>query len=255
MPDNQSAPMPICGKVALVTGGSRGLGRAVSTALAGSGVHVLINYRTDESGARETLEIVNESGGSGKMVQFDVADPRAVDENITSLTAEYGFIDILVNNAGISKDGLLGRMSDDDWSSVIQTNLNGVFYTCRAVSKNMIRKRKGRIINIASTAGESGNAGQANYSASKAGMIGFTKSLARELAPRNILVNAVAPGIISGGLTSKLTQDQIEQIRSHVPLRREGKPEDVAGAVLFLSSEYSNYITGQVLRVNGGLYM
>jgi 3-oxoacyl-[acyl-carrier protein] reductase len=224
-------------------------------ALAKAGAFVVINYRSDEVGARATLEQVCSAGGAGRVEQFSVINPAEVERGVTNTLKDRGAIDILVNNAGIARDGLISRMKDSDWQEVLSTNLAGAFHLCRTVSKGMIRSRRGRIINVASTAGEAGNAGQANYSAAKAGLIGLTKALARELAPRNILVNAVSPGIISGGMSEQLTDGQLEAIRTHVPLRKMGRPEDVAAAVLFLSGGMSDYITGQVIRVNGGLYM
>lgn len=243
------------GKTALVTGGSRGLGRAVCLNLAGAGAFVIVNYASSPAAAEETLGMIREAGGDGRHVQFDVRDSGAVDRGITEILAARNAIDILVNNAGITRDGLLGRMKDEQWAEVMSVNLSGTFHVCRAVAKRMIRNRGGRIVNVASTAGEAGNAGQANYSAAKAGLIGLTKALARELAPRNILVNAVSPGIISGGMSGQLTQEQLDAIVNHIPLGRPGLPEDVAAAVLFLCSEMSGYVTGQVIRVNGGLYM
>jgi 3-oxoacyl-[acyl-carrier protein] reductase len=243
------------GKTALVTGGSRGIGRAICLSLALAGAFVAVNYRSQEEAALLTLDLITEKGGSGELVPFDVSDAAAADRGVADLLKHRPAIDILVNNAGISRDGLIGRMKDADWNEVLLTNLSGAFHLCRAVSKTMIRNRWGRIINVASTAGEAGNAGQVNYSASKAGLIGFTRALARELAPRNILVNCVSPGVITGGMADELTEAQMDAIRSHVPLRRTGTPEDVAAAVLFLSSGMSEYVTGQVIRVNGGLYM
>lgn len=248
-------PLSLDGKTAIVTGGSRSIGRAISLALAAAGAFVAVNYRSGEQSALETLDLVKEQGGSGMAAQFDVSNPEEVDRGIATILSDCKKIDILVNNAGITRDGLVGRMKDADWRQVIETNLSGAFYVSRAVSKTMIRNRSGRIINVASTAGEAGNAGQANYSAAKAGLIGFTKALARELAPRNILVNAVAPGIVRGGLTEELTEAQVEAIQTHVPLRRMGEPQDVAAAVLYLGSDMGSYVTGQVIRVNGGLYM
>jgi len=245
----------LVGKTALVTGGSRGIGRSISVALALCGAFVAVNYRGSEQEARETLSMVRGHGAEGGVYQFDVRDPLAVDTVVRSLVEERRTIDILVNNAGISQDGLLSRMKDAQWEDVLGVNLSGAFNMCRAVSKYMIRNRSGRIVNVGSTAGETGNAGQVNYSAAKAGLIGLTKAMARELAPRNILVNCVAPGIIRGGMSDGLTQEQSEAIRTHVPLGRMGEPEDVAAAVLFLCSPMSNYVTGQVIRVNGGLYM
>jgi 3-oxoacyl-[acyl-carrier protein] reductase len=243
------------GKTALVTGGSRGIGRAICLALARAGAFVAINYRSHEDAARLTLDLIRKENGTGELAPFDVSDASAVETGVADLLKRRPTLDILVNNAGISRDGLIGRMKDADWNEVLVTNLSGAFHLCRTVSKMMIRNRSGRIVNVASTAGEAGNAGQVNYSASKAGLIGFTRALARELAPRNILVNCVSPGIITGGMADELTELQLEAIRSHVPLRRTGKPEDVAAAVLFLCSGMSEYVTGQVIRVNGGLYM
>lgn len=245
----------LMGKTALVTGGSRGIGRVICTALGKAGAFVVVNYLGSAEAARVTLDLVQQEGSLGTLEPFDVADPGAVAVAVQKIIKERSTIDILVNNAGICSDGLVGRMKDSDWNSVLATNLTGAFHLSRAVAKTMIRNRNGRIINVSSTAGESGNAGQANYSAAKAGLIGFTKALARELAPRNILVNSVSPGIIGGGMTDRLDETQREMIRNLVPLGRMGQPEDVAAAVLFLCSRMSDYITGQVIRVNGGLYM
>ncbi|MEJ2715543.1 MAG: 3-oxoacyl-[acyl-carrier-protein] reductase [Deltaproteobacteria bacterium] len=252
--DSRSA-LSLLGKTALITGGSRGIGRAISLGLSCWGAFVAINYRASEEEARETCEAIRERGGTAMLVPFDVSDPDAVDRSVTKILAERERIDILVNNAGITRDGLVGRMKRSDWDEVLDTNLSGAFHVCRCVAKTMIRNRRGKIVNVASTAGETGNAGQVNYSAAKSGLIGLTKALARELAPRNILVNAVSPGIIEGGMSDRLSEDQLEAIRVHVPLRRVGTAEDVAAAVLFLCSGMSDYITGQVIRVNGGLYM
>ncbi len=255
MSGDSASLLSLSGKTALVTGGSRGIGRSISMALADAGAYVAINYRTGEEAARSTLEMVRERGQDGMLVPFDVGNPAATDKGVAQVLEKSGSIQILVNNAGISRDGLLGRMKDSDWSEVLQTNLAGAFHTSRAVSKSMIRNREGRIINVASAAGEAGNAGQSNYSAAKAGLVGLTKALARELAPRNILVNAVSPGIIGEGMTGELGESQLEAIRTLVPLRKMGRSKDVACAVLFLCSPMSDYITGQVIRVNGGLYM
>jgi 3-oxoacyl-[acyl-carrier protein] reductase len=243
------------GKTALVTGGSGAIGQAICVGLASAGAFVAVNYRSRGDAAASALQTMRERGGDGMLALFDVTDTAAVDKGIAEILAVRDRIDILVNNAGIARDGLVGRMKDSDWDEVLRTNLSGAFRVCRSVSKSMIRHRAGRIVNVASTAGEAGNAGQVNYSAAKAGLIGFTKALARELAPRNILVNAVSPGIIAGGMSEHLTEEQLGAIRTHVPLRRTGIPEDVSNAVLFLSSAMTDYITGQVIRVNGGLYM
>jgi 3-oxoacyl-[acyl-carrier protein] reductase len=247
--------MTLKGKVALVTGGSRGIGRAVSVRLAGQGAFVFVNYTRNEQAARETLRLIGEGGGEGKAACFDVADYKASTDAIAGLIKEKGRIDILVNNAGESRDGLLVRMKEQDWDRVIDTNLKGAFNCCRAVSYAMMKQRGGRIINVSSVVALSGNAGQANYSASKAGIIGLTKSLARELAPRGICVNAVAPGLIITDMTSAMTEEQREKVLGEIPLSRLGTPDDVAGVVLFLASNEAGYITGQVVGVNGGLYM
>lgn len=243
------------GRTALVTGGSGVIGQAICLRLAEAGAFVAVNYRSRANAAASTLEQMSERGGVGMPAPFDVTRPAEVEKAVAEILAARERIDILVNNAGTSRDGLIGRMKDSDWEEVLRTNLAGAFHACRSVSKSMIRNRGGRIVNVASTAGEAGNAGQVNYSAAKSGLIGLTKALARELAPRNILVNAVSPGIIAGGMSEHLTDDQFEAIRTHVPLRRTGTPEDVANAVLFLCSSMTDYITGQVIRVNGGLYM
>ncbi len=242
-------------KTALVTGASRGLGRSLAIALADCGAFVVVNYRGSEAAAQETLDLIHANGGDGMLKKFDVSVFDDVQGSISEILDERESIEILVNNAGLSRDGLVGRMKPEDWNDVIATNLTGAFNTCRALSKSMIRRRYGRIINICSVAGEIGNGGQVNYSASKAGLIGFTKALARELAPRNILVNCVSPGLISGGMTNQLNEKQTGAIIEHIPLGRLGEVQDVCASVVFLSSDMANYITGQVIRVNGGLYM
>ena len=247
--------MRLKGKVALVTGGSRGIGRAVSVRLAGAGAFVIVNYARNEEAARETLRLIGRAGGDGKIARFDVSDDREATDAIAALIKEKGRIDILVNNAGESRDGLLVRMKDRDWDRVIDTNLKGAFHCCRAVAYTMMKQRGGRIVNVSSVVALSGNAGQANYSASKAGLVGLTKSLARELAPRAICVNAVAPGLIDTDMTSAMTEEQRETVLEGIPLSRLGTPDDVAGVVLFLASDEAGYITGQVIGVNGGLYM
>lgn len=245
----------LAGKTALVTGGGRGIGRAICATLSRSGAFVGIGFRESDAAAAEALTAIRQEGGDAALYHIDVRDPSSVDDGVHKILRDREAIDIVVNNAGVTHDGLLSRMKDDQWNEVLHVNLSGAFHVCRAVSKHMIRHRGGRIINVASTAGEAGNAGQANYSAAKAGLIGLTRALARELAPRNILVNCVSPGIIRGGMTERLSESQKGAILGHVPLGREGDPFDVAAAVLFLCSAMSSYITGQVLRVNGGLYM
>jgi 3-oxoacyl-[acyl-carrier protein] reductase len=255
MTDTQSSLLSLEGKTALVTGGSRGIGREISILLARYGAFVIINFKSDDRAAQKTLDTILQLPGKGCLKKFDVCDSVEVDKNVNATLAEIKSIEILVNNAGIARDGLLGRMKDDDWKTVIDTNLTGAFNMCRALTKSMIRKRYGRIVNISSTAGELGNAGQVNYSAAKSGLVGLTKALARELAPRNILVNCVSPGMISGGISEHLSDNKREAIIQHVPLGRLGAPQDVAASVVFLCSDMANYITGQVLRINGGLYM
>jgi 3-oxoacyl-[acyl-carrier protein] reductase len=234
------------GKTALVTGASKGIGRAIAAELAQAGASVVLGYRT---GAEEAEELAHELGG--RAVQADVSSAN----DARRLVAEAGDVDILVNNAGVTRDGLLARMSDDDWRTVLETNLSSVFYTCRAVTRPMMRKRAGSIVNISSIVGVHGNWGQTNYGASKAGIIGFTKSLARELGSRNVRANVVAPGYVKTQLTDVLPEDATEAMLANTPLGRLGDPEDVAGAVRFLCSDEASFITGEVLLVDGGLGM
>ncbi|MFB3926022.1 MAG: 3-oxoacyl-[acyl-carrier-protein] reductase [Syntrophales bacterium] len=246
--------MGLEGKTALVTGASRGIGRAVALRLAGAGAFTCLNYANNKKAAAETLRMITNAGGQGKLVPFDVADYQATQEAIRRIIRERGSIDVLVNNAGIRRDSLIVRMREDDWDKAVDVNLKGTFNCCRGVARQMMKQRSGRIINITSVVAEGGNAGQVNYCASKAGILGLTKSLARELGPRNICVNAVAPGFIETDMTEALEAEK-EAVRKAVPLARLGCPDDVAGVVLFLASEDARYITGQVVRVNGGLYM
>ncbi len=234
------------GRLALVTGGSRGIGRAISVELARAGAQVVVGYR---SGAEEATAVAREIGG--RALQADVSIP----EEAARLVEEAGDIDILINNAGITRDGLIARMSDEDWSAVIDTNLGGVFATSRAAARGMMRRRSGSIVNLTSVVGVHGNAGQTNYSAAKAGIIGFTKSLARELASRGVRANAIAPGYIETDLTNVLPDTVRDAILQSTPLARLGKPEDVAGAVRFLCSDEASFITGEVVLVDGGLGM
>jgi len=234
------------GKNALVTGASRGIGRAIAVELARAGATVVIGYRT---GKDEAEALAAEIGG--RAVQADVADA----DDARRLVEEAGDIDVLVNNAGLTRDGLLARMSDDDWRTVIETNLSSVFYTCRAVTRPMMKKRAGAIVNVSSIVGVHGNWGQTNYAASKAGIIGFTKSLARELGSRNIRANVVAPGYVTTQLTDVLPEDVMAAMIQNTPLGRAGQPTDVAGAVRFLCSDEASFITGEVLLVDGGLGM
>ena len=247
--------MSLEGKIALVTGGSRGIGRAVCLHLAARGAMVGVNYVSNSQAADETLAAITAAGGQGFVTGFDVADSGAVAKSIKEITSEYGGVDILVNNAGITRDGLMARMKEADWDAVLNTNLKGAFTCSKAVMRTMMKKRWGRIINITSVIGFLGNGGQVNYAAAKAGLVGFSKSMARELAARKVTVNCVAPGYIVTDMTSDLSEDIQEMIKAQIPLGTLGTPEDVAGAVGYLASEESGYMTGQTLHVNGGMYM
>jgi len=234
------------GRNALVTGASRGIGRAIALELARAGASVVVGYR---SGEAEAEAVAKECGG--RAVQADVSDA----ESARALVEEAGDLDILVNNAGLTRDGVLARMSDDDWRVVIETNLSSVFYTCRAVTRPMMKRRAGAIVNVSSIVGVHGNWGQTNYAASKAGIIGFTKSIARELGSRNVRANVVAPGYVKTQLTDVLPEEATSAMLGNTPLGRLGEPEDVAGAVRFLCSDDASFITGEVLLVDGGLGM
>ncbi len=234
------------GKTALVTGASRGIGRAIAVELAAAGASVVVGYR---SGQQEAEDVARAIGG--RAVQADVADP----ESARALVEAAGDVDILVNNAGLTRDGLLARMSDEDWHTVIATNLSSVFYTCRAVARPMMKRRSGTIVNVSSIVGVHGNWGQTNYAASKAGIIGFTKSLARELGSRSVRANVVAPGYVQTQLTDVLPEEAKQAMLQQTPLGRLGDPGDVAGAVRFLCSDEASFVTGEVLLVDGGLGM
>ena len=223
--------------------------------LAEAGIFVYINYREQEAAAEQTLAAIKRGGGAGWLCPFDVADRLAVQEAVARILHDQGRLDILVNNAGLVKSGLIARMTESAWDSLVDTNLKGIFNCCQAVSRPMIKQRWGRIVNVSSVVAETGNAGQVAYAAVKAGVLGLTKSLARELGSRNICVNAIAPGLIETDMTADLTDGAREQIRAQIPLGRSGKPEEVAGVVAFLVSPAADYITGQVIRINGGLYM
>lgn len=247
--------MLLDGKTALVTGASRGIGRAIALCLAAEGARVAINYAGNVKAAEEVKASVEAAGGTAILCQADIADSAAVEAMIADVVKEFGAIDILVNNAGITRDTLLMRMKDEDFAKVLDTNLKGVFYCTKAVSKLMMKKRAGRIINMASVVGLVGNAGQTNYAAAKAGIIGFSKSAAKELASRGITVNVVAPGFIGTDMTAGLPESVKEKMLTDIPLGRMGEPEDVANAVLFLASDQASYITGQVVNVDGGMVM
>lgn len=247
--------MLLDGKTALVTGASRGIGRAIALRLAAEGARVAINYAGNVKAAEEVKAAIEAAGGTAILCRADVADSAAVEAMVADVAKEFGAIDILVNNAGITRDTLLMRMKDEDFAKVLDTNLKGVFYCTKAVAKLMMKKRAGRIVNMASVVGLVGNAGQTNYAAAKAGVIGFSKSAAKELASRGITVNAVAPGFIGTDMTADLPESVKEKALSDIPLGRAGKPEDVANAVLFLASDQASYITGQVVHVDGGMVM
>jgi len=242
-------------KVALVTGGSRGIGRAICEQLARQNNFVYVNYSSSPEAAEETVKLCEQAGGSAEALQFNVGDPEAVDAALKSIKQSKGRLDILINNAGISQDALLMRTKLEDWRRTFSVNLDGAFYCTKAASRLMIKAPSGRIINISSVVGEMGNAGQAAYVASKAGLIGFTKSVAREFGGRNITVNAVTPGFIETEMTDALDSELKEGHKSAIPLARFGEAKEVAALVGFLASEEAGYITGQVIGINGGMYM
>ena len=238
-------------RIALVTGASRGIGRAIATALAVAGNHVLVNFRSRQAEAKETLELIQQAGGTGELCPFNVADTTTADQAVAGILRQHKRIDVLINNAGVRHDSLLVFMTPEQWSDVITTNLNSFFNVTRPVAKAMAMQRRGRIVSIASTAGQTGVEGQANYSAAKAGLIGASKALAREVAKRGVTVNVLAPGFIETDMTAGLPR---EQILAQIPAGRLGKPEEVAAAAVFLCSDSASYITGAVLNINGGVY-
>lgn len=242
-------------KVAVVTGGSRGIGRAICLSLAKAGAKVVVNFAGNAIAAREVQDLITAEGGEAIAVQGDVAKSEAAENLFKKALETFGHVDILVNNAGITRDNLLLRMREEDWDAVLETNLKGVFNCTKSAARIMIKQKAGKIINITSVVGITGNAGQANYAAAKAGVIGFTKSMAKELAPRGITVNAVAPGYIATDMTAGLPDRVKEELSKGIPLGRPGTPEDVAAAVLFLASAAADYITGQTLHVDGGMVM
>jgi 3-oxoacyl-[acyl-carrier protein] reductase len=247
--------MTLAGKIALVTGGSRGIGRAISLKLAFSGAYTIVNFAQNEKAAQDTIGMIRDGNGSGETMPFDVSDFQRVQEAIGHIAKDKGRLDILVNNAGISSDGLFVRIKEEDWDRVMASNLKGVFNCCRAAARHMMKQRWGRIVNISSVVAALGNTGQVSYGASKAGIEGLTRSMARELGSRNICINAVAPRFIDVGMTSSIKGEDRERVKQLIPLNRMGTPEDVAGVVRFLVSEDAAYMTGQTLHINGGLYM
>lgn len=247
--------MSLSGKNALITGSSRGIGRAIALELGRRGVNIAVNYAGSEAKAEEVVQELKALGVEAMKIQADVADEQAVKTMMKEVTKTLGSIDILVNNAGITRDNLLMRMKVEEFDDVIETNLKGAFLCTKTVTRQMMKQRSGRIINIASIVGVSGNPGQANYVAAKAGLIGLTKSTAKELATRNILVNAIAPGFITTDMTDILSEEQKTAILSSIPLEKLGEPEDIANVVCFLASNDAKYITGQTIHVDGGMVM
>lgn len=244
----------LIGQIALVTGGGRGIGRAISLKLAQSGAHVVVNYQSNHEAANLVLNEINLQGGSAELLPFDVSNPLQVRAAIEGIRERHGKLSILINNAGVYRDKLLIKTTDEDWNHIISVNLTGAFYCAREAAKIMMRQRYGRIVSISSVIGESGNAGQSAYSAAKAGLIGLTKSMASELASRNITVNAIAPGFIITDMTSNLDPTIKQSNLESIPLGRFGEAEEVAALVDFLVGPYSGYTTGQVLGINGGMY-
>lgn len=247
--------MLLDGKVALITGASRGIGRAVALKLAQAGAKIIVNYAGNETAAQEVQRQIAAAGGEALVVRADVSVAASAEELVAQGLTAFGHIDILVNNAGITRDNLLLRMKEEDWDAVLNTNLKGVFHCTKAVVRPMMKQRQGRIVNMASVVGIMGNAGQANYAAAKAGVIGFTKAMAKELASRGITVNAVAPGFINTDMTRVLSEQVQRDLARQIPLGRLGEPEDVANVVLFLVSPWADYVTGQVINVDGGMVM
>ena len=247
--------MNLSERVALVTGGSRGIGRAICLRLAEMGATVVVNYVSRPDAADETVSIIKKSGGKALTCRFNVADGKEVQAAVKEVMANLGRIDILVNNAGITRDGLVAMMKEDAWDQVLDTNLKGAYHCIKAVSRSMMKNRWGRIITITSVIGFAGNAGQSNYAAAKAGLAGLTRSVARELASRGVTANGVAPGYIDTDMTRGLPEAVTEKILSEIPMNSLGTPEDVAGAVAYLASEEARYVTGQFIHVNGGMFM
>ncbi|MBM7613624.1 3-oxoacyl-[acyl-carrier-protein] reductase [Alkaliphilus hydrothermalis] len=247
--------MNLSGKNALVTGGSRGIGKSIALALAGAGANVIINYTSNAEAAQATVKEIEDLGVKGLAVKANIANADDVKGMMDAIEEVFPQVDILINNAGITKDNLLIRMKEEDWDQVMDVNLKGTFLCTKAVARKMIKQKSGKIINISSVVGVMGNPGQGNYCASKAGVIGFTKSMARELAGKGINVNAIAPGFIATDMTAVLSDQVKEHMLNNIPLQRYGNPEDIANVILFLSSDLSSYITGQVINVDGGMVM
>jgi 3-oxoacyl-[acyl-carrier protein] reductase len=246
--------MRLSGKVALVTGSARGIGRSIAELFSAEGATVVVNDVGSDAGARETLATLEAAGGKGSVEMFDVSDAAQVDAGVKNILEAHGRIDVLVNNAGITRDNLLLRLSEEDFDAVLRVNLKGTFLLTKMVTRHMIKQRSGKVVNISSVVGMMGNAGQSNYAAAKAGIIGFTKATARELASRNITVNAIAPGFIRTAMTAALPEAVQKAFLAQIPLGRFAEPREVAELALFLASDASSYITGQVVGINGGMY-
>jgi 3-oxoacyl-[acyl-carrier protein] reductase len=247
--------MRLSGKVALITGSARGIGRAIAERFSSEGAAIVVNDVGSDAGARETLAALQAAGGSGTVEMFDVSDAAQVDAGVKAILEAHGRIDVLVNNAGITRDNLLLRMSEEEFDAVLRVNLKGTYLLTKAVTRHMMKQRSGRVVNISSVVGMMGNAGQSNYAAAKAGIVGFTKATARELAARNITVNAIAPGFIRTAMTAGLPEAVQKGFLAQIPLGRFAEPEEVAELALFLATDAAAYITGQVIGINGGLYM
>ena len=247
--------MRLSGKVALVTGSARGIGRSIAELFSAEGATVVVNDVGSDAGARETLAVLEAAGGKGSVEMFDVSDAAQVDAGVKNILAAHGRIDVLVNNAGITRDNLLLRMSEEEFDAVLRVNLKGTYLLTKTVTRHMMKQRSGKVVNISSVVGMMGNAGQSNYAAAKAGIVGFTKAAARELAPRNITVNAIAPGFIRTAMTAGLPEAVQKTFLAQIPLGRFAEPQEVAELALFLASDASSYITGQVIGINGGMYM
>jgi 3-oxoacyl-[acyl-carrier protein] reductase len=253
--DEVAVSIDLSGKVALVTGGGRGIGRATALKLGAAGARVAVNYNASEAAAQEVVGAIASDGGEARAVKADVSRVDEVDAMVNDLVKEWGRVDILVNNAGITRDNLMMRMSQDEWDAVLETNLRSAYFCTKAVLRPMLRNRWGRIISLSSVVGLTGNTGQANYAAAKAGLIGFTKSLAKEVGGRNITANAIAPGFIQTDITAGLPEELKQEMLKAIPAERYGEPEDVANVIVFLSSDLAAYITGQVINVDGGMVM
>ena len=247
--------MNLKGKTVLITGGSRGIGRAIALAFAGEGTNVIINYTSDEENAKNVIKEIEKFGVKGLAIRANISKAEEVNNMFDKIKEDFDVVDILINNAGITRDSLFIGMKEKDWDEVIEVNLKGMFLCAKAVIRKMLRQRYGRIVNISSVVGVVGNPGQANYCASKAGVIGFTKSLAREVASRNITVNAIAPGFIKTDMTDALPEDIKESVMGTIPMGRYGNPEDIANIAVFLSSDKAGYITGQIIHIDGGMAM